>query len=61
MNMMSQRGVILDQEPKGGSMKVKSGSTITVTVNGTDTEVSVPYVTNYSEKRLLRLSSEPDS
>ena len=52
-----EMGVILDQEPKGGSMKVKSGSTITVTVNGTDTEVSVPYVTNYSEKkRLLRLS-----
>ena len=46
-----EMGVILDQEPKGGSMKVKSGSTITVTVNGTDTEVSVPYVTNYSEKR----------
>ena len=45
-----EMGVILDQEPKGGSMKVKSGSTITVTVNGTDTEVSVPYVTNYSEK-----------
>jgi len=36
-----EMGVILDQEPKGGSMKVKSGSTITVTVNGTDTEVSL--------------------
>ena len=30
-------------------MKVKTGSTITLTVNGTDTEVSVPFVTNYSE------------
>ena len=44
-----EMGVILDQEPKGGSMKVKSGSTITVTVNGKDTEVSVPFITNYSE------------
>ena len=42
-------GTILDQEPAGGSMKVKTGSTITLTVNGTDTEVSVPFVTNYSE------------
>lgn len=46
-------GAILDQEPAGGSMKVKSGSTITLTVNGTDTEVSVPFVTNFSEKEAL--------
>ena len=51
-------GVILDQAPKGGSMKVKSGSTITVTVNGTDTEVSVPYVTNYSEKEASQALKE---
>ncbi len=42
-------GVILSQEPVANSMKVKSGSTIQLTVNGTDTEVSVPFVTNYSE------------
>lgn len=48
-------GAILDQEPAGGSMKVKSGSTITLTVNGTDTEVSVPFVTNFSEKEALQL------
>lgn len=53
-----EMGVILDQEPKGGSMKVKSGSTITVTVNGTDTEVSVPYVTNYSEKEASQALKE---
>ena len=56
-----EMGVILDQEPKGGSMKVKSGSTITVTVNGTDTEVSVPYVTNYSEKEASQASQGKES
>ncbi len=34
-------------------MKVKTGSTIELTVNGTDTEVSVPFVTNYSEKESI--------
>ena len=43
-------GVILDQEPAPNSMQVKTGSTITLTVNGTDTEVSVPFVTNFEEK-----------
>lgn len=42
-------GEILEQEPEAGSMKIKSGSTITLTVNGKDTEVSVPFVTNFSE------------
>lgn len=46
-------GIILDQEPAAGSMKVKTGSTIELTVNGTDTEVSVPFVTNYSEKESI--------
>lgn len=49
-----EMGAILAQEPAGGSMKVKSGSTITLTVNGTDTEVSVPFVTNFSEKEALQ-------
>ncbi len=48
-------GVILEQEPAANSMKVKTGSTITLTVNGTDTEVSVPFVTNYSEKDAIEL------
>lgn len=43
-------GVILDQDPAPESMQVKTGSTITLTVNGTDTEVSVPFVTNYGEE-----------
>ena len=43
-------GVILDQDPAPGSMKVKTGSTIELTVNGTDTEVQVPFVVNYKEK-----------
>lgn len=42
-------GEILDQEPAPNSMKIKTGSTITLTVNGTDTEISVPYVVNYAE------------
>lgn len=45
-----EMGIVLEQEPAANSMKVKSGSTITLTVNGTDTEVSVPFVVNYSEK-----------
>ena len=43
-------GVILDQSPEAGSMKVKSGSTIQLTVNGRDTEVTVPFITNFSEQ-----------
>lgn len=43
-------GIVLDQDPAPESMKIKSGSTITLTVNGTDTEVSVPFLTNYAEK-----------
>lgn len=42
-------GVILDQDPAPESMKVKSGSTISITVNGTDTEITVPFITNYNE------------
>ncbi len=47
-------GVILEQEPAADSMKVKTGSTITLTINGTDTEVSVPFVTNYGEKEAMQ-------
>lgn len=46
-------GIILDQDPAPNSMQVKSGSTITLTVNGTDTEVSVPFITNYEEEAAL--------
>lgn len=42
-------GVILEQEPAADSKLVKSGSQITLTINGTDTNVSVPYILNYSE------------
>ena len=51
-------GVILDQDPAPKSMQVKSGSTITLTVNGTDTEVSVPFVTNYDEKKAVEKLKE---
>ena len=43
-------GVILDQEPEPNSMKVKEGSTVTLTVNGTDTNVATPFVLNTKEK-----------
>lgn len=46
-------GVILAQDPQPGSMKVKSGSTIELTVNGTDTEAQVPFVMNYKEKQAV--------
>ena len=47
-------GAVLEQDPPANSMKVKSGSTITLTVNGTDTEVSVPYVINNDEKAAVQ-------
>ena len=47
-------GVILAQEPEAKSMKIKSGSTITLTVNGTDTEIAVPFVQNTSENDSIR-------
>ena len=37
-------GVILDQNPKAGSKKVKEGATITLTVNSSGTTVTVPAV-----------------
>lgn len=43
-------GIILAQEPAANSMKVKTGSSITLTVNGTDTEMTVPFVQNFTEK-----------
>ncbi len=45
-----EMGVVLEQEPEAGSKLVKTGSQITLTVNGKDTNVAVPYVLNYSEK-----------
>ncbi len=39
-------GVVLDQEPEAGSMKVKTGSTIVLTVNSNDDEISVPFFTS---------------
>ncbi len=48
-------GLILEQEPEANSMKVKQGSTITLTVNGTDTNVTAPFVLNTSEKEAAQL------
>ncbi len=43
-------GEILAQDPEPGSKLVKSGSTIELTVNGTDTESSIPYCKNTTKK-----------
>lgn len=45
-----EMGLVLEQEPEPNSMKIKEGATITVTVNGTDTNVVTPFVLNTSEK-----------
>lgn len=37
-------GVVLKQEPQPTSKKIREGSTITLTVNSTNTMVSVPYI-----------------
>lgn len=37
-------GIILDQNPKAGSKKVKEGATITLTINSSGTAVTVPVV-----------------
>jgi beta-lactam-binding protein with PASTA domain len=47
-------GEILAQDPEPGSKLVKSGSTIELTVNGKDTEVSIPYCKNTTKKDALK-------
>lgn len=47
-------GVVLAQEPAAGSMKVKTGSTIVLTVNSNEDEVSVPFFTsNYKQEEAV--------
>lgn len=50
-----EMGEILAQDPAPDSMLVKTGSTITLTVNGTDTEIAVPYISNYSEDEAVQI------
>ena len=47
-------GEILEQDPEPGSKRVKSGSVIELTVNGTDTEISVPYLKNTTKKDAVK-------
>lgn len=47
-------GEILEQDPLPGSKRVKSGSVIELTVNGTDTEMSVPYCKNTTKKDAIK-------
>lgn len=53
-----EMGEILDQDPEAGSKLVKSGSTIELTVNGTDTEVSIPYCVNTAKKEAVKALEE---
>ncbi len=46
-------GEIVDQEPEGGSKKVKEGAVITLTVNSSDTLISVPYVSGEPEETAI--------
>lgn len=43
-------GQIVAQEPEAGSKKVKEGAVITLTVNSSDTLISVPYVSGEPEE-----------
>ncbi|MEE1155021.1 MAG: Stk1 family PASTA domain-containing Ser/Thr kinase [Acutalibacteraceae bacterium] len=46
-------GEIVKQEPEAGSKKVKEGAVITLTVNSSDTLISVPYVAGEPEETAL--------
>lgn len=53
-NKKKEIGEILEQNPEPGSKLVKSGSIIELTVNGTETEVSIPYCKNSSKKDAVK-------
>lgn len=46
-------GQVVDQEPEAGSKKVKEGAVITLTVNSSDTLISVPYVSGEPEETAI--------
>lgn len=46
-------GEIIKQEPEAGSKKVKEGAVVTLTVNSSDTLISVPYVSGEPEETAL--------
>ena len=45
-----EEGVILSQKPEASSKMIKQGATIELTVNGKDSEVTVPHLINTTEK-----------
>lgn len=53
-NKKKEIGEILEQNPEPGSKLVKSGSIIELTVNGTETEVSIPYCKNSTKKDAVK-------
>ncbi len=48
-------GVIIDQDPKANSKKVKEGATITLTVNSIDNEVPVPGLSGSTREEAVDL------
>lgn len=49
-----KEGVILSQEPEPDSKKVKKGSTIELTVNGKNSDVTVPHLLNTTEEDAIK-------
>ena len=47
-------GIILDQDPKPNSKKIKQGSTIKLVVNGKDENVTVPYLIGYTQEEAVK-------
>lgn len=48
-------GTVLAQDPEAGSMKVKSGSVITLTINSNQDEITVPFFTsNYKQAEAVK-------
>lgn len=49
-----KEGVILSQQPEADSKKVKKGSTIQLTVNGKNSDVTVPHLLNTTEEDAIK-------
>ena len=53
-----EMGIVIDQEPKPDSKKIKAGSKITLTVNGTDEEIPLPRLAGGSREEAERILNE---
>ncbi|MDR0914532.1 MAG: Stk1 family PASTA domain-containing Ser/Thr kinase [Oscillospiraceae bacterium] len=48
-------GIVLKQDPEAGSIKVKEGSKITLTINGTETKVKIPDIITQKEAEAIKI------